>query len=141
MLKLDYKNTNNEQDSAVTILRTYCSHGLIYDAKLQDCVESLPPPSAKEDKVRVLAWFSPSKEFYFTEQDFKTVMKQYFRVGTSQLCDVSIKTVISYFSPRPRILYHLVTSTLLLIVRSLSGKNWQDRDKADKFGISFSRES
>ena len=25
----------------------------------------------------------------------------------------------------------------LLIVRSLSGKNWQDRDKADKVSISF----
>ena len=69
-----YKNTNNEQDSAVMILRTYCSHGLTYDAKLQDCVESLPPPSAKEDKVRVLAWFSPSKDSQFFEQDFKTVI-------------------------------------------------------------------
>ena len=28
-----------------------------------------------------------------------------------------------------------------LLVRSLSGKNWQDRDKADKVGISFSRDS
>ena len=27
------------------------------------------------------------------------------------------------------------------IVRSLSGKNWQDRDKADKVSISFSRDS
>ena len=25
----------------------------------------------------------------------------------------------------------------MFIVRSLSGKNWQDRDKADKVGISF----
>ena len=29
----------------------------------------------------------------------------------------------------------------LVVVRSLSGKNWQDRDKADKVGISFSRDS
>ena len=27
------------------------------------------------------------------------------------------------------------------LVRSLSGKNWQDRDKADKVGIFFSRDS
>ena len=27
--------------------------------------------------------------------------------------------------------------SLLLIVRSLSGKNWQDRNKADKVSISF----
>ena len=29
----------------------------------------------------------------------------------------------------------------LLLVRSLSGKDWQDRDKADKVSISFSRDS
>ena len=28
-----------------------------------------------------------------------------------------------------------------MLVRSLSGKNWQDRDKADKVSISFSRDS
>ena len=41
-------------------------------------------------------------------------MKQYFGVGNLQLCDVTIKTVISYVSPHPGILYYLVTSTLLL---------------------------
>ena len=30
---------------------------------------------------------------------------------------------------------------ILHIVRSLGGKNWQDRDKADKVGISFPRDS
>ena len=35
----------------------------------------------------------------------------------------------------------MIIKTLSFIVRSLSGKNWQDRDKADKVGISFSRDS
>ena len=114
LLKLDYKDTNNEQDSAFTLLRTNCSYGLIYDAKLQDCVEKLPPPSAKEDRVRVLAWFSPSKDSQFSEQDFKTVMKQYFGVENSQLHNVSIETVTSETIPHLSIFYHLVSSILLL---------------------------
>ena len=114
LLKLDDKHTNNEQDLAITLLRTYCSNGLIYDAKLHECVEKLPPPSAKVDKVRVLAWFSPSKYSQFSEQDFKTVMKQYFGVENSQLYNVSIETVRSETIPHPSIFYHLVSSTLHL---------------------------
>ena len=114
LLKLEYKDTNNEQDSAFTLLRTNCSYGLIYDAKLQDCVEKLPPPSAKEDRVRVLAWFSPSKDSQFSEQDFKTVMKQYFGVENSQLYNVSIKTVTSETIPPSSILYHWISSTVHL---------------------------
>ena len=34
-----------------------------------------------------------------------------------------------------------VNNFAIIIVRSLSGKNWQDRDKADKVSISFSRDS
>ena len=114
LLKLEYKDTNNEQDSAFTLLRTNCSYGLIYDAKLQDCVEVLPPPSPKEDKVRVLAWFSPSKDSQFSEQYFKTVMKQYFGVENSQLYNVSIETVTFETIPHQSISYHLVSSTLHL---------------------------
>ena len=114
LLKLEYKDTNNEQDSEFTLLRTNCSYGLIYDAKLQDCVEVLPPPSSTEDKVRVLAWFSPSKDSQFSEQYFKTVMKQYFGVENSQLYNVSIETVTFETIPHPSIFYHLVSSTLHL---------------------------
>ena len=114
LLELDYKHENNEQDSGFTLLIAYCSYKSIYDKKLQDCVEKLPPPSAKEDKVRVLAWFSPSKNSLFTEQDFKTVMKQHFGVENSQLYNVSIETVTSETIPHSSILYHLVSSTIHL---------------------------
>ena len=114
MLELDYKHENNEQDSGFTLLIAYCSYKSIYDKKLQDCVEKLLPPSAKEDKVRVLAWFSPSKNSLFTEQDFKTVMKQHFGVENSQLYNVSIETVTSETIPHSSILYHLVSSTIHL---------------------------
>ena len=40
-------------------------------------------------------------------------------------------------------MYSTLNSPLLLInsIRSLSGKNWQDRDKADKVSILFPRDS
>ena len=117
-LKLDYQQTNQEQDSTFTLLKEYCSNGLVYNDKLQDCAENLPPPSGKEDVIRVLAWFSPSKDFQFTEQDFKTIMKQYFEVNDSQVYNISIETVPGIFlldpTPDTTILYHMVSSTLYL---------------------------
>ena len=117
LLHLDYKNQEN--DSVFSLLKDYCGNGLVYDDKLQDCVENLPPaPSGKEDRIRALAWFSPSKDFQFTEQDFKAIMRQYFEVNASQIYNISIQTVPGIFlldpTPETTILYHLVSSTLLL---------------------------
>ena len=112
LLKLDY--ANNEQYSAFTILKTNCSDDLIYDVRLQDCVKKFAPPSAKEDRVRVLAWISPSKDSQFSEQDFRTIMELYFGVENSHVCNVSIETVKSDTSPQASILYYRVGSTILL---------------------------
>ena len=34
-------------------------------------------------------------------------------------------------------MYMYLATFVCVVVRSLSGKNWQDRDKADKVSISF----
>ena len=49
-----------------------------------------------------------------------------------QVCNYQVTTSVIFTD-----LCNLMKS----IVRSLSGKNWQDCDKADKVGISFSRDS
>ena len=116
LLKLDYKDTYNETRSVFTVLSTLCGrNGLTYDDKLQECTENLPSPDGKEDKFRILAWFAPSKNFQFTENEFKTVMKQYFGVEDSQMSNTSIETVPRLDSSSDSIiLYHLVSLTLLL---------------------------
>jgi hypothetical protein len=116
LLKLDYKDTYNEEHSVFTVLSTFCGrNGLTYDDKLQECAEYLPFPDGKEDKFRILAWFAPSKNFQFTENDFKTVMKQYFGVKDSQMSNTSIETVPRLDSSSDSIiLYQLVSLTLLL---------------------------
>ena len=116
LLKLDYKDTYNEEHSVFTVLSNFCGrNGLTYDDKLQECSENLPSPDGKEDKFRILAWFAPSKNFQFTENDFKTVMKQYFGVKDSQMSNTSIDTVPRLDSSSDSIiLYHLVSLTLLL---------------------------
>ena len=120
LLNLDYKETNNEEDSVFTVLNTSCcSNGLLFDDKLQDCVENFPTPEAiKADKFRILAWFAPSKNSQFTENEFEAVMKQYFGVEGSQIYNISIGVQIDplkfYLGLTPNILYHLVSSTLLL---------------------------
>ena len=112
-------DTNNEDDSAFTVLSTSCGrNGLTFDVKLQECVENVPTPDGTEDKFRILAWFAPFENFQFTKNDFKTVMKQYFGVEDSQIyhVDISIQTnpMAMYFESTPDILYYLASSTLLL---------------------------
>ena len=120
LLNLDYKETNNEEDSVFTVLNTSCcSNGLLFDDQLQECVENFPTPEAiKADKFRILAWFAPSKNYQFTENEFEAVMKQYFGVKGSQIYNISIGVQIDplqfYLGFTPNILYHLVSSTLLL---------------------------
>ena len=119
LLNLDYSYMNQEQNSVFTLLKVHCSTGLIYNDKLQECVEYLSPtPSEKEDRIRMLAWLSPSKDFQFTEQHFKAIMKQYFQVNGSQIYNISIQTVPGIFmldpTPDTTILYYLVSSTLIL---------------------------
>ena len=118
LLNLDYKDTNNEHDSMFTVLRPHCNNGLAFNGKLQECAENFLPPSKKEDKFRILAWFAPSKDFQFTENDFKTAMKRYFGVEDSQIYNVSIDTVLGIFgldpTPQSTTLYHLVGSTIIL---------------------------
>ena len=116
LLKLDYKDTYNEEHSVFTVLSSFCGrNGLTYDDKLQECAENLPFPDGKEDKFRILAWFAPSKNFQFTENDFKNVMKQYFGVKDSQMSNTSIETVPRLDSSSDSIiLYQLVSLTLLL---------------------------
>ena len=116
LLNLDY--SNNEENSIFTIQSPSCRNGLIYDETLQECVENLPAPSKEEDRIRVLAWFSPSKDFQFTQSEFKTLMKHYFGVEHSQIYNISIEIVPGIFeldpTPDSTILYHLVSSVLLL---------------------------
>jgi hypothetical protein len=117
LLKLDtYKDTYSKELSVFTVLSNFCGrNGLTYDDKLQECAENLPSPDGKEDKFRILAWFAPSKNFQFTENDFQTVMKQYFGVKDSQMSNISIETVPRLDSSSDSIiLYHLVSLTLLL---------------------------
>ena len=118
VLNLDYKDTKNEEHSIFTVLNTSCRNGLTYDDKLQECVENLSPPTKNEDKFLLMAWFSPAKDFYFTENDFKTVMKRYFGVEDSQIYNISIEInpLIFQLDPTPgsSILYHLVRSTFIL---------------------------
>ena len=114
LLNLDYKDTNDSDDSVFTVLSTYCgSNRLTFDGKLQECVENIPTPDGIEDKFRILAWFVPSRNFYFTENAFKAIMKWYFGVEESQLYNITIDIQPSS-SPPPTILYHLIRSTLLL---------------------------
>ena len=76
------------------------SKGLIFDHKLQECVQDIPPPSENEGKIRVLVWFAPFKDSQFTETDFETVMKQYFGIEHSQIHNVSIDTISRKFFSR-----------------------------------------
>ena len=90
LLNLDYQ----WKSSIFSVLKTSCSSkGLTFDDKLQECVQDLPPPSGNEGKILVLAWFDSRKNFHFSENDFKTVMKQYFGVEHSQIYNVTIDTV------------------------------------------------
>ena len=114
LLNLEYKDTNDNEDSVFTILRTPCGRsGLTFDGKLQECVENIPTPDGIEDKFRILAWFIPSRNVRFTENDFKAIMKQYFGVEESQLYNITIDIQRSSSFP-PTISYHLIRSTLLL---------------------------
>ena len=116
-LNLDYTDTNNEEDSAFTVLSTSCGRkGLTFDVKLQECVENFPTPDGTEDKFRILAWFAPFENFQFTKNDFKTVMKQYFGVEDSQIynVDIRIQTNPMHLGSTRDILYYLASSTLLL---------------------------
>ena len=119
-VNLDYKHTNDAEDSVIKIQSESCDlKGLTYDNKLQECAKVFRLPSDKDDKIRVLVWFVPTMNFRFDETDFKKVMKEYFGVKDSQVHNVSIETVPNLptgpnFNPRLTISYHLVTSTLLL---------------------------
>ena len=113
LLNLNYRNVYYPNRSPLSVLNTLCrSKGLEFDVKLQECVRYIPPPSGNEGRIRVLAWFAPSKDFQFTEDDFKTGMKQYFGVEHSQIYHVSTKQ--TYSSLSSTILFHLVRSTLIL---------------------------
>ena len=90
LLNLDYQ----WKCSVLSVLKTSCgSKGLIFDDKLQECVQDIPPPSGNEGKILVLAWFDSSKILQHTENDFKTVMKQHFGVERSQIYNVTVDTV------------------------------------------------
>ena len=115
LLNLNYRNVYYPNRSPLSVLNTLCrSKGLVFDVKLQECVDDIPPPSGNESRIRVLAWFVPSTNFQFTENDFKTAMKQYFGVEHSQLYNVSIDAVPkSFWSDRS-----LSSRTLLNLVRA-----------------------
>ena len=113
LLNLHYQR----KSFVISVLQTSCSSkGLIFDHKLQECFPNIPQPSGNEGKIRVLAWFAPFKDSQFTENDFKTVMEQYFGIEHSQINNVSIDTVPKkyLFQSNSTILFHLVSSTLLL---------------------------
>ena len=115
LLNLDYKDTNDNEDSVFTILSTPCGRsGLTFDGKLQECVENIPTPDGIEEKFRILVWLVPSRNVRFTENDFKAIMKQYVRVDESQLYNIIIDIQLHSRGFTPTIAYHLIRSTLLL---------------------------
>ena len=109
LLTFDYQ----KKRPIFSVLNTLCrSKGLQFDDELEECVDDIPPPSGNEGRIRILAWLVPSKDFQFTENDFKTAMKQYLGVEHSQIYNVSITQ--TYPSLSSTILFHLVRSTLIL---------------------------
>ena len=112
LLKLEYGKYNRK----FSVQSTSCSSkGMMFDHKLQECVQDIPTPSGNEGKIRVLVWFAPFKDSEFSENDFQTVMKQYFGIKHTQIHNVSIDTVSKKFLFQDStILFHLVSSTFLL---------------------------
>ena len=144
-LNLDYQ----KKRPTFSVLNTLCrSKGLVFDVKLQECVDDIPSPSGNDGKIRVLAWFVPSKDFQFTENDFKTAMKQYFQIEHSQLYNVSIDVAPKTFSskrsdryPRSdilvssRILCHLVSSTILLTPEQIFDILFETDSKSSRLNL------
>ena len=84
-------------------------------------------------------------QFYFRQFEFSSpvwllLLLRKTRIAKSATIVVE-SCIVSVVIRVIRQICKLPDYLLPILVRSLSGKNWQDRDKADKVGISFSRDS
>ena len=105
---------DQEQDSVFTLLKVHCSTGLIYNDKLQKCVENLSPnPFEQEDRIPILAWLSPS----LLNNISRPLRSNISRLTVHRYTTLVFKqSGIFLLDPTPdtTILYYLVSSTLIL---------------------------